>query len=138
MEIQLHSDTTLYAEIYELTGEAEGFVIQMRKSAKPIWGERIIAACVNMDLSLMAANMAPAPVEKELHFVQLLRHAQVVEFASRICRDRKHFALTHYSRLVERVEEIGLQTNRLRSYWKRQDGTQQGQLFGSQGSRDRA
>lgn len=55
----LHSETEIYRTVYTLLGAAGQVVMQMRRDAKKVFGEIIIGACVELDLHVRAANMAP-------------------------------------------------------------------------------
>lgn len=130
----LHSELEIYRTCYELLGEAAEVVRSMRRDIKQTIGGRIIDACIELDLLVRDANMAQ---DKEPHLLALLRRLEVVELLTRVARDRRWIPVGHYAQLTQRTQTIGKQCNRWRTRMKEIGGSQQPQLFDSQGSRNR-
>jgi len=121
----LHTDTEVYAAIFDLLGAAVDAVREMRKDVKPVIGGRIIEACVQMDLRLRAANIAK---DKEQDLMGLLEQIEIVELLTRMCRDWKFIPLGKYADLVQRTASIGKQVNGWRKAEKLRQPEQQQQL----------
>jgi|SRR6185369_1223201 len=131
----LHSELEIYRSIFDLLGAAADVVRNMPRDIKKTLGERIIDACVALDLHLRDANMAE---DKEPDLLKLLRQLEVIEILSRLCRDRRWMPVSHYARLTEFTQSIGRQCNGWRSFMKEKAAPQQRQLFGPQGDQARA
>ncbi len=130
----LHSELEIYRTCYDLLGEAAEVVRSMRRDIKQTIGTRIIDACIELDLHVRDANMAE---NKEPHQLALLRRLEVIELLTRMSRDRKWIPIGHYAQLTKRTQSIGKQCNAWRRRNVEEDGSQQPQLFDSQGSRNR-
>src|SRR5262245_49983819 len=104
----LHSALEIYATTYELLGEAGKVIFNMRRDAKRLFGEKIIEACIELDLHIRAANIAP---DKEPHLQKLLERLEVIELITRVCRDREYLPPSGYAAIVSLTQSIGRQAN---------------------------
>ena len=104
----LHSSTAIYAEAYDLLGEAGEVVLQMNRNVKSLYGRLIIDACIEIILHIRQANIA---ADKAPHIDKLLEQLEVIELLTRTCRDRRHMPPAHYARLVKRTQSVGRQAN---------------------------
>ena len=120
----LHSALEIYKAAYDLLGAAGDVIMNMRRDAKKVFGEKIIDACIELDLHIRAANMAQ---DKEPHLLRLLERLEVIELLSRVCRDRGYIPPRHFAKLVERTQSIGKQANGWRKAEK--GSPQQERLF---------
>ena len=118
----LHSELEIYASCYDLVGVAGEVVFNMRRDAKKLFGERIVEACIELDLHIRAANMAQ---DKDPHLLKLLERLEVIELITRVCRDRGYMPVPGYAKIVERTQSIGKQCNG----WRKQQGGGQQRLF---------
>lgn len=131
----LHSELEIYRTSFDLLGEAVEVVRNMRLDIKKALGDRILDACIAVDLHLRNANMAE---DKEPQLLSLLERLEVIELISRMCRDRGWMPITHYAKLTERTQSIGRQCNAWRMHMKEKGGSQQRQLFDPHGGRNSA
>ena len=128
----LHTSTEIYAASFDLLGEAVNVILQMRRDAKALLGNKIIDGCIALDLHIRAANMAD---DKEPEILRLLERLEVIELVARTCRDRGYISPKAYTRLVDRTQSIGKQANG----WRKSQGGAQQRLFPDrQGDQDRA
>jgi hypothetical protein len=129
----LHSYLQIYASCYELLGAAGNVILNMRRDAKKVFGEKIIDACIELDLHVRAANMAQ---DKEPHLLKLLERLEVIELLTRLCRDKRYIASAQYAELVRHTQSIGRQANG----WRKDGagGPQQRLFHDRQGDHDRA
>lgn len=121
----LHTELAIYRTCYDLLGAAVEGIRNMRRDIKSAIGQRIIDACIELELHIRRANMA---TEKEPHILALLERLEVIELLVRLCRDRQYLPTAHYARVVGFTQSIGKQANG----WRRQQGgghTGQRQLF---------
>lgn len=131
----LHSELEIYRTCFDLLGEAVEIVRNMRRDIKKALGDRILDACIELDLFVRRANIA---ADKEPFLLNLLERLEVIELLSRLCRDRGWIPIGHYAKLTQRTQSIGRQCNAWRTHMKEQGSPQQRQLFDSQGSQNRA
>lgn len=117
----LHTATEIYASCFELLGVAGNCVLNMRRDAKRIYGEKIIEACIELDLHVRAANMAQ---DKEPHLLKLLDRLEVIELLTRVCRDWGFLTIPGYAEITKRTQSIGKQANG----WRRAQGEMQQRL----------
>jgi hypothetical protein len=122
----LHTALDIYADCYDLLSAAGDVILNMRRDAKRVFGEKIIDACIELDLHVRAANMAQ---EKEPHLLQLLERLEVIELLTRICRDQRYIPPAHYARIIGRTQSIGMQANGWRRSEKERGAPQQPGLF---------
>jgi len=128
----LHSTLEIYGSCYDLLGAAGQVIFNMRRDAKKVFGEKIIDACIELDLHLRAANMAQ---DKEPHLLKLLERLEVIELVTRVCRDRGYMPPSGYAEIITRTQSIGRQANG----WRKEQGGGQQRLFHDrQGDHDRA
>lgn len=133
----LHTTLDLYAAIYDLLNVAADVVVQMRRDAKRIFGEKIIDACIKLDLHLRNANMVMDAQAKEPHLLLLLEGLEEIELLIRMCCDKGWIDRNGYGKMALRTQSIGRQTNGLRRHGK--GGDEQLGLFPErQGAQDRA
>ena len=104
----LHQTLAIYRSCCDLLGDALVVVMQMRRDVKHALGNKIIDACIELDLHVRAANIAH---DKEPHLLHLLERLEVIELVLRLCRDRRWIAPGQYARLVDHTQSIGRQAN---------------------------
>ena len=124
----LHTALDIYAACYDLLSAAGDVILNMRRDAKRVFGEKIIDACIDLDLHVRAANMAQ---EKEPHLLRLLERLEVIEILTRVCRDKGFVAPAGYARIVGRTQSIGMQANGWRKAERERGASQQPGLFQS-------
>lgn len=119
----LHTATEIYGTCFDLLGVAGDVIMNMRRDAKKVFGEKIVDACIQLDIHIRAANMAE---DKEPHLLLLLERLEVIELLSRVCRDKQYIPVGHYAKVIERTQSIGRQANGWR---KSASGSAQQSLF---------
>jgi hypothetical protein len=131
--VALHTALDIYGTCYDLLGVAGDVVLNMRRDAKRVYGDKIIDACIELDVHIRGANMAH---DKEPHLLRLLERLEVIELIVRVCRDRRYIATGQYAELVKRTQSIGKQANG----WRKDSssGNQQRLFPDRQGDHDRA
>lgn len=106
----LHTQLPISKVTYDLSFLAAELVRNMPRDFKGLYGQRLMAECLELAMCIYRANVAKGAA-KVPHLNELIERLQVTELLLRLLQDLRLIAVKHYARAIELTQAIGRQAS---------------------------
>lgn len=120
-----HSELAVYRAAYSLLEELSKCVKNMNRNFKFSLGDRMMNSGINSISEIASANRTKSMTERTHHISSVVSTMEDMQVMVRLARDLQVLQTSHYSKIVEMIDDVLTQSKKWKKFTERNASSSQ-------------